>query len=567
MASPAQSSSILMLIAAAGLAIIAVFAFRRRESPGARGFMIVTAAAAVWTLVIAGTIWPGEFIPGFVSITLRNGLICVIVLGWAWLATEYVNRSLIQLRPVPVGILLIVPLLTVVITITNPYHHLAIAAETPYYVEGGPNISWGPWHFVFIAYAFVVALGPVAYLLHDFQTAHGVHRRQLLFLLAGFGITFVGLTDYVVMGAFIDVPGYIRIAPFTFLVAGGVLLVALFEHQLFGIVPVSRRTVIETMSDPVVAVDEAGTVVDLNPAASELFGVSSDTVGIDLDALCSAVPAVPDAYNGQTTQREINTAVDGTDRHFIMNIESIPDRHEGHVIVLREITAQKRYEQEIEQQRDNLQIVNQVVRHDIRNNLQLVVAYADILSESMEEHGTEEIEQISEAARDAVDITTNARAVTEVMLQTDDDRSRVQLRPVLETEIEDVQANQEHAVVRLERTIPSVAVIADDMLESVFRNLLSNAIKHTDKEIPEVTVSVGVDDQTVRIRVADNGPGIPDDHKEMIFQEGQQAPDSGGTGLGLYLVETLVGRYGGDVWVEDNEPEGSVFVVELPIAK
>lgn len=564
MASPAQSVSILMLIAAAGLAIIAVFAFQRRTSPGARGFTIVTAGAALWTLVIAVTIWPGEFVPGFVSVTLRNGLICVIVLGWAWLATEYVNRSLVQLRPVPVGLLLIVPTLTVALTITNPYHHLAIAAETPYYVEGGPNISWGPWHFVFIAYAFIVALVPVAYLLRDFQTAHGVHRRQLLFLFAGFGITFGGLTDYLIMGAFVEVPGYIRIAPFTFLVAGGLLLAALFEHELFGIVPVSRRTAIETISDPVIAVDATGRVVDLNPAAGELFDVSTEAAGSGLDELCSAIPPITDAYRNRTKQCEITTTVDGAERHFIMNLEPIEDRHGGHVIVLREITAQKRYEQEVEQQRDNLQIVNQVVRHDIRNNLQLVVAYADMLDDTIETEGADELQQISEAARDAVDITTNARAVTEVMLQTDDDRYQVQLGSVLETEVEDVQASQEHAVVTIDKTVPTVRVLADDMLGSVFRNLLTNAINHNDKEIPEVTVSVAVDNHTVSIRIADNGPGIPDEHKEMIFQEGQQSPDSNGTGLGLYLVETLVDRYNGTVWVEDNEPEGSVFVIELP---
>jgi len=68
------------------------------------------------------------------------------------------------------------------------------------------------------------------------------------------------------------------------------------------------------------------------------------------------------------------------------------------------------------------------------------------------------------------------------------------------------------------------------------------------------------------VSIADNGPGIADTHKEQIFQEGQKGLESGGTGIGLYLVNTLVDRYGGDVWVEDNEPTGSVFVVELPLA-
>jgi signal transduction histidine kinase len=63
-------------------------------------------------------------------------------------------------------------------------------------------------------------------------------------------------------------------------------------------------------------------------------------------------------------------------------------------------------------------------------------------------------------------------------------------------------------------------------------------------------------------RIADNGPGVPDEQKERIFEEGEKGIDSEDTGLGLHLVRTLVDRYGGDVRVEDNEPEGSVFVAE-----
>jgi signal transduction histidine kinase len=104
------------------------------------------------------------------------------------------------------------------------------------------------------------------------------------------------------------------------------------------------------------------------------------------------------------------------------------------------------------------------------------------------------------------------------------------------------------------------------MLESVFRNLLTNAIQHNDNEVPEVTVSATAGDDTVRVRIADNGPGIPDERKEEIFEQGEVSLDSEGTGLGLYLVDTLVGRYGGEVRVKDNNPDGAIFIVELPIA-
>ena len=66
------------------------------------------------------------------------------------------------------------------------------------------------------------------------------------------------------------------------------------------------------------------------------------------------------------------------------------------------------------------------------------------------------------------------------------------------------------------------------------------------------------------MRVGDDGPGIPDDRKTAVFGKGEKGPGSDGTGLGLYLVRTLVVSYGGEIRVEDNDPRGSVFLVELP---
>jgi PAS domain S-box-containing protein len=243
-------------------------------------------------------------------------------------------------------------------------------------------------------------------------------------------------------------------------------------------------------------------------------------------------------------------------------------REDGMILegFITDITDRKQYEQRLETQRDNLEVLNKVVRHDIRNKLQLVRIYADMLAAETSGEHADTVESVLEAAHNAVDITTTARDVTEVMLQSDADCHPVRLRPVLENEIDAIRSNYEHALVRVHGSIPEVDVIADDMLESVFRNLLTNAIQHNDKDLPEVTVSVTVDDGAALIRIADNGPGVPDERKDDIFEQGSMDLDSEGTGLGLYLVDTLLDRYGGDIRVEDNDPEGAVFVVELAVA-
>ena len=100
----------------------------------------------------------------------------------------------------------------------------------------------------------------------------------------------------------------------------------------------------------------------------------------------------------------------------------------------------------------------------------------------------------------------------------------------------------------------------------MFRNILNNAIQHNDVDTPRVDIAVEETADTVEVRIADNGPGIPDDQKAEVFGKGEHGMDSPGTGLGLYLVHTFVDQFGGDVWVTDRDGGGAVFHVELPRA-
>ncbi|MFB6309147.1 MAG: ATP-binding protein [Haloarculaceae archaeon] len=283
--------------------------------------------------------------------------------------------------------------------------------------------------------------------------------------------------------------------------------------------------------------------------------------------------AIEDETAFEVTYR-IRTA-DGDER-WVWERGQHVDEHGDEAALLEgfitDITDRKRYEERLESQRDDLELLNQVLRHDIRNDLQLVTAYADLLAEECEDDEIREyIDTISEHAEHAVELTTTARDMADVLLSDQEPSSR-RLRPVFESEVDEIRSAHPEAVVQCE-SIPAVEVVADDLLASVFRNVLKNAVQHNDKDVPEVSVSVEPRDDTIRVRVADNGPGVPDAQKKTIFGKGEADLDSAGTGIGLYLVRTLVDGYGGDVWVEDRddleaeEGPGAVFVIELPRAE
>jgi heavy metal sensor kinase len=115
-----------------------------------------------------------------------------------------------------------------------------------------------------------------------------------------------------------------------------------------------------------------------------------------------------------------------------------------------------------------------------------------------------------------------------------------------------------------------VAATGDrDRLGHAIGNLVDNAIKYAP---PGTDVRIAVSrgpDQSARIAVSDEGPGIPPDQRERIFERFARldtARSRGGAGLGLAICAEIVRAHGGRIWVEPNEPRGSRFVVELPPA-
>jgi len=71
----------------------------------------------------------------------------------------------------------------------------------------------------------------------------------------------------------------------------------------------------------------------------------------------------------------------------------------------------------------------------------------------------------------------------------------------------------------------------------------------------------------VRVRIADDGPGIPPEQRRLVFERGEKGRGSSGTGFGLYFVDSMVESYDGRIWVEESDSGGAAFVIELPLTE
>lgn len=124
----------------------------------------------------------------------------------------------------------------------------------------------------------------------------------------------------------------------------------------------------------------------------------------------------------------------------------------------------------------------------------------------------------------------------------------------------------------IEVDAPATIVTASRVdLELIFRNLIDNGMKYANEEDPRVNVTILADgDETVVVRVADNGRGIPHSLRHLIFGRfvrlgSELEREKPGTGLGLYIVRTMIGRLGGKIRIRDRDAgPGTVFEVQLP---
>jgi PAS domain S-box-containing protein len=320
---------------------------------------------------------------------------------------------------------------------------------------------------------------------------------------------------------------------------------------------------------------ETGAIERANDAAAEFYGYDRETLtGMQIQEINQLDDEVVAHRRETADEEEQNRFVfphelaSGEVRQ--VEVDSSPI-HTGEKRVLfsiiHDVTERERTRARLERQNEQLEVLNRVVRHDIRNDMTVVLSHAELLADYVDEDGKEFLDSITEHGEHAVELTKTVRELMETMLDDGPVESRAMTLPdVLVTEIEDVDAGYEDAEFTVDGTLPEVPVTGNEMLSSVFRNLLNNAVQHSDVEDTKVTVSAEETAETVVVSIADNGPGITDAQKDTIFGKGEQGMDSPGTGLGLYLVYTFVDQFGGDVWVTDNDPRGAVFHVELPKA-
>ena len=349
----------------------------------------------------------------------------------------------------------------------------------------------------------------------------------------------------------------------------------------------SRLEALIEASDAAILMVSDGRVAHVNGAMVELLGIPAEVVmGAPIEqinralarflgdpgALTAQIAALESADTPLRDRVEFEFPRKRVCQRTVAPVLGVGGEALGHVMIYRDITR------EAEAEAAKSEFVS-IVSHELRTPLTSVKTSLSLLAKGAAGKITQQMRELCDVALRNLDRLI--RLVDDLLdlSKIQSGRASIELVPVSVKEaagraVEAVHGFAQERQVRLEcgESDDATFVMADpDRLEQVIINLLSNAIKFSPPE-GQVGLCWRTDSEFAVLEVSDEGPGIPADQLETIFEKFRQLERSatrthGGAGLGLAISQTIVEHFGGDLWAESEEGRGSRFFVRLRLAQ
>jgi two-component system, OmpR family, phosphate regulon sensor histidine kinase PhoR len=334
-----------------------------------------------------------------------------------------------------------------------------------------------------------------------------------------------------------------------------------------------QQVLFNSMLEGLLLLDRNRKIYLANRAFKNLFGLKTELRGKtilealrfhELDDLVNQVEA-----KGQVLNYELKLP-DLSERWLQVNAAAIfnsAGEREGTILVFHDLTRLKQLERTREEFVAN-------VSHELRTPLSLIKGYVETLLDGARNNPevAERFLKIIERNTQRLDLLIQDLLTISAL---ESERIKVDLQPVnLRTLVEkvfaDLKLRAENKQTKLVVELPELIATADaNRLDQVFANLVDNAIKYGRAQGKVIVGGKKTDDGKIEIFVQDDGPGIPPEALDRVFErfyrvDKARSRDQGGTGLGLSIVKHIVQAHGGEVWVKSELGKGATFFFTLP---
>jgi NtrC-family two-component system sensor histidine kinase KinB len=338
---------------------------------------------------------------------------------------------------------------------------------------------------------------------------------------------------------------------------------------------VKTEAVIESIDDGLVVLDPTGIVMHVNEVACAILDVErAAALGhpfVELGTIHPHYLRLRAAVSGYLADPhrafetvEIARFLRGRDHFFVLRpnlLRAADDTPIGLILTLQDVT----YLRDQEARREQLMAT---LSHELRTPLTSLRMAGDLLaradlppeSRSLIDAAREDVARLGDVAQRLLELS-RSRAMSIGL-----DREKISIRDLIQRGVRIFELQAREAGVELETEIPAVAPeITGDAtkLGWALSNLIGNALRYTQRG-GTIQISLGTMGDAVRLSVRDNGPGIPPEQRQRIFERFAQGEEPGAAGLGLAIVRDVVQAHGGRIYLESQLGRGSRFTIEIP---
>lgn len=331
--------------------------------------------------------------------------------------------------------------------------------------------------------------------------------------------------------------------------------------------PVRFEQLFEQLDDAAVEfvlVDDDPIVRAVNRAFVDVFGYTAEeVVGESLNDFIvpASQQAEAETFDRRTADGESNAAIvnrvtDNGNRTFVYR--GVPYADDRGFAIYADITEKTRRER-------HLDVLQRVLRHNLRNDLNLILGMADTISHTATDSQIEAAATTIKKTATGLSRLSEEAKIVDRVLGEPTTLEPIEFQPIVRGIATEYRSQFDAATITVD--IPeAVAVSADQRLRVLLRSLIDNAIVHNDSPKPTVQIRATTTESTVHLEVVDNGPGIPREERAVVTGQTEITPLNHGSGLGLWLVKWITDSYGGQLEIETTD-SGSVVRVRLDRAR
>lgn len=320
--------------------------------------------------------------------------------------------------------------------------------------------------------------------------------------------------------------------------------------------------VVQSIPAAVVVVGVGGSIRFWNQGAERTFGWTEDQIiGRSYAETLAESPETVEQLLARLADGESLTGVEARHRHadgslLDVQIWGAPlggDGAGGASLVVNDITEQKQREQ-------RLTVLNRLLRHNVRNDVTVIRGHLELLDD---ERGGEHVAVIENRIEDILSLSETARQIERLQNVDESERATFDPSALIRDRAGRVRAEREAVDLRTEVKTGG-RIVGHELLPYAVDNVIDNAVEHNDGETVrvEVTVAQAAEPGRVVLRVADDGPGLPETER-TVLTTGTETQLAHSRGTGLWLTQWIVRESDGSVAVTESRFGGTAVEIRL----